>query len=281
MSEPVADGRPAEAESPVLTEVLKPGILLIRLNRAASLNALNVELIVRLREILTEVREDETVRAIILTGSGRAFCAGLDLRGYGEPPGARGPEGRPQAHMRIQQHIADLHELFRGTRAPIIAAINGAAAGAGMSLSLFCDIRLMASDATLHAAFIHRGLSAGDLGASWLLPRMIGYGPAAELLLTGRTVTAQEAVGLGLIAAFHEPEELMVAATATADQIASHSPMGVWMTKEVLWSNLEIPSFRAGIELENRTQVLCALTDDHREAVESFLQKRPARYTNH
>lgn len=264
----------------VQSEEVRPGILLVRLNRPDELNSMTAELITELRDVLEEVRDDSGVRAIVLTGNGRAFCAGLDLRGYGQAPGARGVEGRPQAGLRVQKHIADLHEYFRGCRAPIIGAINGAAAGGGMSLSLFCDIRMMSSTASMHAAFIKRGLGATDIGASWLLPRMIGFARAAEMLLTGRTVGAEEALELGLVSSLHEPEDLLQAALEKAELIASNSPMGVWMTKEVLWSNLEIPSFRAGIDLENRSQILTALTKDHREAVAAFLEKRPAHYLN-
>lgn len=268
------------ADDAVLTEEIRPGVLLIRLNRPEQLNAMNAELIQRLRDILDDVRDDAGVRAIVLTGNGRAFCAGLDLRGYGEAPGSRGVEGRPQAGLRVQKHIAALHESFRGARAPVIAAINGAAAGGGMSLSLFCDIRVMSSEASMHAAFIKRGLSACDIGASWLLPRLVGFSRASEILLTGRRISAEEALRIGIVSDIYPPEELLDAAIEKAELIAANSPMGVWMTKEVLWSNLEIPSFRAAIDLENRTQILCALTKDHREAVRAFLEKRPAEYLN-
>ncbi|MFG1858292.1 enoyl-CoA hydratase/isomerase family protein [Actinomadura geliboluensis] len=276
----MSTGAPTEVRDVVTTEEVRPGVLLIRLNRPEALNAMNAELIQRLREILHEVRDDAGVRAIILTGNGSAFCAGLDLRGYGQAPGNRGVEGRPQAGMRVQKHIADLHEAFRGARAPVIAAINGPAAGGGMSLSLFADIRMMSKDATLHAAFIKRGLSACDIGASWLLPKIVGFSRASEILLTGRNIDAREAIEIGLASSVHEPADLLDAAIEKAELIVSNSPMGVWMTKEVLWSNLEIPSFRAGIDLENRTQILCSLTKDHREAVSSFLDKRPPEYLN-
>lgn len=271
---------PTATVNVVTTEEVRPGVLLVRLNRPDELNAMNADLIQRLRDVLDEVRDDAGVRAIVLTGNGSAFCAGLDLRGYGQAPGAREVEGRPQAGMRVQKHIADLHEAFRGARAPVIAAINGAAAGGGMSLSLFADIRMMASHAKLHAAFIKRGLSACDLGSSWLLPRMVGFARASEMLLTGRHIDAEEALRIGLVSSVHEPDDLLDAAIEKAELIASNSPMGVWMTKEVLWSNLEIPSFRAGIDLENRNQILCSLTKDHREAVVSFLDKRPPEYLN-
>jgi enoyl-CoA hydratase len=266
------------AAPPVLREEVRPGVLLVRLNRPEHLNAMDVHLVQGLRDLLDDVRDDAGVRAIVLTGNGRAFCAGLDLRGYGQAPGSRGVEGRPQAGLRVQKHIADLHEAFRGARAPIIGAINGAAAGGGMSLSLFCDLPMMSTEASMHAAFIRRGLSACDIGISWLLPRVIGFARASDILLTGRDIPAREALEIGLVSSLHEPDDLLDAAIEKAEQIASHSPMGVWMTKEVLWSNLEIPSFRAGIDLENRTQILCSLTKDHREAVAAFLEKRPPHY---
>jgi enoyl-CoA hydratase len=270
----------SETPATVLVEEASPGVLLVRLNRPDRLNAMNAELIQGLHDVLADVRDDSSVRAIILTGNGRAFCAGLDLRGYRLDPGNRAGEGRPQAGLRVQKHIADLHEAFRGTRAPIIGAINGAAAGGGMSLSLLCDIRIMSEEASMHAAFIKRGLSGCDIGASWLLPRLVGFSRAAEILLTGRTVSAEEALQIGIVSSIHKADDLLDAAVHKAELIASNSPMGVWMTKEVLWSNLEAASFRAAIDLENRTQILCSLTQDHREAVDSFLEKRPAVYLN-
>lgn len=263
----------------IQTEEPRPGVLLVRLNRPQALNAMTTELIEGLHEVLAGVRNDSATRAVVLTGNGRAFCAGLDLRGYGTPPGGGG-EGRPQAGMRLQQHIADLSEAFRGARPPIIAAINGAAAGGGMSLSLFCDIRMMAESASLHPSFIKRGLSGCDLGVSWLLPRLVGFSRAAEILLTGRTVDADEALRIGLVTSVHPADDLLTAALDKAEAIAANSPFGVWMTKEVLWSNLEVPSFRAGIDLENRTQILTALTEDHAESVQAFLEKRPPVYRN-
>ncbi len=237
----------------IVTERPRPGVLLIRLNRPDALNAMSAELVEALHRVLADVRHDSEIRAIVLTGAGRAFCAGLDLRGYGPPPGALEGEGRPQAGLRAQQHIASLVEACRGTRAPIIAAINGAAAGGGMALALMADIRIMADSAQLHASFINRGLSNCDIGVSWLLPRMIGFARAAEILLTGRSVTAREAERIGIVSSVVPGERLLDAALETAETIAANTPFGVWMTKEVMWSNLEAPSLRAAIDTENRT----------------------------
>ncbi|MDF3309226.1 enoyl-CoA hydratase/isomerase family protein [Rhodococcus sp. NPDC057014] len=265
----------------ILTEQPRPGILLVRLNRPEALNAMNAEMIGELHRVLARVRDDSTIRAIVLTGAGKAFCAGLDLRGYGTPDGAADGEGRPQAGLRVQKHIADLVEAFRGARPPIIAAINGAAAGGGMALALMADIRIIADSAALHASFIKRGLSNCDIGVSWLLPRMIGFSRAAQILLTGRTIDALEAERIGIASSVESSSTLIDAALGTAEAIAQNTPFGVWMTKEVMWSNLEVPSLRAAIDLENRTQILAAMTKDHREAVKSFLEKRPPEYLNH
>ncbi|MEE2060471.1 enoyl-CoA hydratase/isomerase family protein [Rhodococcus artemisiae] len=265
----------------VLTERPRPGILLIRLNRPDELNAMNVDLIDALHEVLAEVRDDSTTRAIVLTGEGRAFCAGLDLRGYGTPPGAMEGEGRAQLGLRVQKHIAGLVDAFRSARPPIIAAVNGAAAGGGMSLALMSDIRIMSESAVFHAAFIRRGLSNGDIGMSWLLPRMIGFSRAAQIMLTGRSIDAAEAERIGLVSSVEPADKVLDTALDTADAIAQNSPFGVWMTKEVMWSNLEAPSMRAAIDLENRTQILSSLTRDHKEAVVSFLEKRPPEFKNH
>jgi enoyl-CoA hydratase len=265
----------------ILTERPRPGILLIRLNRPDELNAMNVDLIEELHEVLAEVLDDSLTRAIVLTGEGRAFCAGLDLRGYGTPQGAIEGEGRAQLGLRVQKHIAGLVDAFRSTRAPIIAAVNGAAAGGGMSLALMADIRIMSETAVLHAAFIRRGLSNCDIGMSWLLPRMIGFSRAAQIMLTGRSIDAAEAEHIGLASSVEPADKVLEVALDTAEAIAQNSPFGVWMTKEVMWSNLEVPSMRAAIDLENRTQILSSLTRDHREAVVSFLEKRPPEFQNH
>jgi len=269
--------------TPVIeTDEPRPNILLVRLNRPEALNSMNADLIEGLHELAREIRDDSRIRAVVLTGAGRAFCAGLDLRGYGVAPGYPDDgEGRSQAGLRVQKHIADLTEAFRRVRAPIIAAVNGAAAGGGMALALMCDIRVAGASSVFHASFIKRGLSNCDVGVSWLLPRMIGFSRASDLLLTGGSVDAQEAERIGLVSAVVPDDELLDAALDRASAIAEFSPLGVWMTKDVLWANMETPSLRSAVELENRTQILSALTKDHREAVTAFLEKRPAVYQNH
>ena len=265
----------------VLVDQPAPGVTRLTLNRPDQLNALSAELVEELHGALARIRDDSSVRAVILTGAGRAFCAGIDLRGYGYPPGYAEGEGRIQLGLRVQKHIATLVDAFRSVRAPVIAAVNGAAAGGGMSLALMCDIRIAAEGAQFHAAYIRRGQSNCDIGLSWLLPRMIGFSRASQIMLTGRTVDAAEAERIGLVSSVETVDALPDVAMDTAGQIAAHSPFGVWMTKEVMWSNLEVPGMRAAIDLENRTQILAAMTKDHREAVVSFFEKRPAEFHNH
>jgi enoyl-CoA hydratase/carnithine racemase len=255
----------------------RPGIALLTLDRPERLNAMSHELVADLHAALDLVGADRDVRVVVLTGAGRGFCAGLDLKGAGAPPGTEGL-GRPQAGMAGQQHIATLVPKLRSLRQPVIAAVNGPAAGGGFALALASDIRVAATSARFNVAFIRIGLSGCDIGVSWLLPRLIGASAAFELLLTGRLIDAEEARRVGIVSRVVPDGEVVDAALELAEEIASNSPMGVWMTKEVMWSQLEVGSLQAGIDLENRTQILTSFSDDMREAVAAFLEKRPARF---
>src|SRR5919106_4571587 len=176
----------------VVIEEAKPGIRQITLNRPERLNAMNHELVSAVHDALDEVDADTSCRAVVLTGAGRAFCAGLDLKGPGSAPGTDGV-GRAQAGMLSQQHIASLYTHMRRVRKPIIAAVNGAAAGGGFAFALASDIRVAAQSAKFNVAFVRIGLSGCDVGVSYLPPPVIGAAKAFELMLTGRFVDAQEA----------------------------------------------------------------------------------------
>jgi enoyl-CoA hydratase len=167
---------------------------------------------------------------------------------------------------------------MRSLRPPVIAAVRGAAAGGGFAFALASDIRIVSESARFNAAFVRIGLSGCDIGVSWLLPRLVGASIAFELLLTGRFIAAEEALRLGLVASVVSEEELMTAAFDCARMIAANSPLGVRMTKEVMWAQLEVSSLRAGIDLENRTQIVTVLSADHREAVAAFLEKREPKF---
>lgn len=255
----------------------RPGVARIVLDRPGRLNALNYEMVQGLYDALDELAEDRSCRVIVLTGAGRGFCAGLDLTEGASPPGTT-DLGRPQAGMRVQEFIAGLVPRMRSVPQPIIAAVNGAASGGGLALALASDIRIAGTSARFNVAFIRVGLSGCDIGVSWLLPRLVGASRAFELLLTGRMVDATEADRIGLVSRVVPDAELEDAALATAELIVGNSPFGVRMTKEVMWSQLEIGSLEAGIDLENRTQVLSSFTGDLVEAMAAFAEKRPARF---
>ncbi|MDH4363798.1 MAG: enoyl-CoA hydratase-related protein, partial [Acidimicrobiia bacterium] len=198
---------------------------------------------------------------------------------FGAVPGTEN-EGRPQQGMATQQFIARLVPHMRSVRQPIIAAINGAAAGGGFAIALASDVRICARSARFGTAFIRLGISGCDIGVSWMLPRLIGASRAWELMLTGRVFGADEADKLGLVSRVVDDAALLDEAMTTAELIAANSPMGVWMTKEVMWSNLETNSLQAGIDLENRNQILTSLTEDSRRAMAGFLTKEPMNWEN-
>ena len=263
----------------VVVEPVRPGIAKITLNRPERLNAMNHELVAGLYDALDELSEDRTCRAIVLTGSGRGFCAGLDLSEGASPPVARSM-GRAQAGMTVQKLIAGLVPKMRSVPQPIIGAINGAASGGGLALALASDVRVAAASARFNVAFIRVGLSGCDIGVSWLLPRLIGASRAFELLLTGRLIDAVEADRIGLVTRVVPDGAVLDAALETAELIVGNSPFGVRMTKEVMWSQLEIGSLQAGIDLENRTQVLSSFTGDLNEAMSAFAEKRPPQFND-
>ena len=188
--------------------------------------------------------------------------------------------GRAQAGLAVQRHIASLVTHLRSVPQPVIAAVNGPAMGGGLGLVLGCDIRLAASTASFSAAFIRVGLSACDIGTSWLLPRLIGAARAHELMLTGRTFDAAEAERFGLVSQVVPGDDLLDTAQTVATQIMAHTPMGVALTKEGMWTALEISGLQATIEYENRQQQLLAATADHREARRAFVERRAPEFRN-
>jgi enoyl-CoA hydratase len=263
----------------VVIDRTRPGIAVVTLNRPERLNAMNYYLVRGLYDALDELAEDRACRVIVLTGSGRGFCAGLDLSEGASPPAAAGL-ARAQAGMTVQKLIAGLVPKMRTTPQPIIAAVNGAASGGGLALALASDVRVAAQSARFNVAFIRVGLSGCDIGVSWMLPRLIGASRAFELLLTGRLIDAAEADRIGLVTRVVPDGEVLDAALETAALIVANSPFGVRMTKEVMWSQLEIGSLHAGIDLENRTQVLSSFTGDLTEAMAAFAEKRPPNFND-
>jgi enoyl-CoA hydratase/carnithine racemase len=253
----------------LVVERPRPELLVAKLNRPSRLNALTWEMFDELWDLQRVVDSDPGVRVLVLTGAGRAFCAGLDLDLAGTLP------KMPLIDMlREQKKWADIICGFRLLSKPVIAAVNGAAAGAGMALALAADIRIAADDAKFNAAFVRIGLTGGDVGTSWALPRLIGLGRASELLLTGRFVLAAEAREIGLVTDVTASATLMERAVETADLIIRNSPVGIELTKHVLQCNVDAPSLDAALALENRNQVLAAHTADMPAALTAFRAKK-------
>jgi enoyl-CoA hydratase len=268
------------SDSPViLVEKPRAGVTLLRLNRPDRLNAMSAALVEELHDQLSSIATDPECRVVILTGAGRGFCAGLDLSGYGAAPHTE-HLGPTQTAFAVQKHIASLVGRMRSIPQPIIAAVNGAAAGGGLALVLGSDIRLGSTASKYNVAFIRVGFSACDIGTSWLLPRIVGVARAQEMMLTGRVVDANEALRIGLVVELHEPDVLEAAALAKADLVMANTPFGVALTKEGMWTALEIPALQSAIDLENRQQIMASHTEDARESMRAFLEKRPANYQN-
>jgi len=251
----------------------------LTLNRPEQLNAMTAELCQALHDELSALARERSVRAVILTGAGRGFCAGLDLHGYGAAPENDGSD-EPRDRLANQEHMSRLILALRALPQPVLAAVNGPAAGFGLALALGCDIRFAAPEAVFRAAFINIGVSNCDMATSWLLPRLIGASRAHELMLTGRRVGAEEALHMGLVAGVAGEEGLPERALEAAVQIASLAPWGVRLTKRGAWTALEIPSEQAAVEYEDRQQIMSTFGRAVPEAIEAFLQKRDAEFAD-
>jgi enoyl-CoA hydratase/carnithine racemase len=258
----------------LLLEHPRDGVLLVTLRRPQALNALTFEMFDEITELCRELEGDPAVRVVILTGAGRGFCAGLDLEAVSALL-----EMSPPEFLKGQEKWAGAALALRRLTTPVIAAVNGPAAGAGLSLALACDLRVASTAAKFNAAFIRVGLTGGDMGSSWLLPRIVGLGIANELLLTGRFVLPDEAERIGLVNRVVEPEDLLPAALELADSIICNSPFGVRLTKQVIQANLGAASLELAIELENRNQALAASAPDMREALAAFRERRRPDFT--
>ncbi len=265
--------------SNVLVDEVEPGIWRMTLNRPNTLNSMTLELIDELSSALDELGRNRDCRVMILTGAGRGFCSGHDL---GDMRHGHGPQdvGLVQAGLAAQRAFAGLTMRVVSTPKPIIAAVNGPAAGGGFALALAADTRLCSESAKFNAAFVRLGIAGTDVGVSYLLPRIVGPTAAFEMMLSGRLVDAREAERIGLVLRVVPDDRLIDAALDVARGIRRNSPFGVEMTKEVMWANLDAPSLEAAIHLENRTQILCTQTEDHHEALASFMDKREPRFRN-
>jgi len=235
-------------------------------------------MVAELRDLLAGLRSDRAVRAVVVAGRGKGFCSGANMTGDDETPVEAQDRGPVGAIHFIQDNLAQLMLAIHELPQPVIAAVHGAALGGGLAIALACDLRVASEDATFGAQFIRVGLSACDVGSSYWLPRVVGPTIAAELMLTGRRFDADEAMRFGMLNRVVERDALLDSALELAALITANSEYGVYMTKLGMWANLDAPSLRHAIELENRTQVLGTFTRNMTEAGRAFVEKRDATW---
>jgi enoyl-CoA hydratase len=262
-----------------LVEVAHEGdaIRIVRLNRPERLNALSIDLAVELDEVLAEVGRDNRARIAVLTGAGRAFCSGLDLKDYGIIPNI----DDLSVHRIASRSMGIYSQLVRRLRAmpqPVIAAVNGPAYGGGMCLALGADLRIAGESTQFNATGIVNGLTSAEMGAGWILPRLIGGANSNDLLLTGRRVDAAEALRMGLVSRVVADDRLLDEALGMATAMARYSHYGLEATKQALWVEQEISSLAAAIEFEDRNQLMAGFTDNLPEAIRAFDHGRQPHY---
>ena len=244
------------------------GVVLLRLNRPERLNALNEELVGELRRTFASLATEHDVRVVILTGTGRGFCSGIDVRNFGA--GMLDAGDPAIERMRFQEMMAGLPQAVRALPQPVIAAVNGPAVGGGLALCLSSDIRICSASASFANAAILLGLSGAEMGMSYYLPRIVGLSVAADWMLTGRAVPAEEAFQRGLVSELVDDGHLIDHAIERASQIAALSPLGVQMTKRALQVNTDASDLAAAVELENRNQVITHATQEAADARERW-----------
>jgi enoyl-CoA hydratase/carnithine racemase len=251
----------------------KDAIVTLTLNRPDRLNALGDTLREELYDAIVRTRDDSEARIIVITGAGRGFCSGGDMKAAHEVQ-----EGvRERALLDRVAPIRDKVVLaMRDSPKPIIAAVNGPAAGAGMNLALACDMRIASTAARFGQTFVKRGLHV-DWGGTYLLPRLVGMAKACELIFTGEMISAEEAYKLGLLNKLVSPEQLMPATYELAHKIAAGPPIAVRLAKRALYHNQNV-DLRAALEFETFAQNVCRETEDATEGIRAFVEKRPPRF---
>ena len=239
------------------------GTVVLQLNRPKQLNAINHVMRDELTKTFADIATDTSVNVVVLTGTGRGFCSGIDVRDFG--PGMLEASDPAIDRLRFQEAMAALPQAIRDLPQPVIAAVNGPCVGAGLAMCLAADIRIGSATATFGNGAILLGLSGAEMGMSYHLPRIVGTSVAADWMLTGRTVTAQEADRRGLVSEVVEPDLLAGRAIELAAGIAQLPPFGVQLTKRALQVNTDAAGLEAAMELENRNQVLAHATDEAAE----------------
>lgn len=258
---------------PLLLTARDADVVVLRLNRPAQLNALTADLLVQLREAIDAAGADEGVRALLITGEGRAFCAGQDL---GDAFVAPEPGREKDIGHLIDHYYIPLALSLRASRVPTVCAINGVAAGAGLSLALGCDLAIAADSASFVLGFNKIGLIP-DCGATWLLPRLVGRAKALELALLGDKLSATDAELMGLIARAVPPEQLMPTALAHAKRLAALPTKALVQTRKLFDDAMQL-GFEPALRAESRAQSQLGFSHDYHEGVSAFQQKRPAQF---
>jgi enoyl-CoA hydratase/carnithine racemase len=256
----------------------RDGVDWVTLDRRASLNALDDELIDALGDYFGRLTHDRAVRVVVLRGAGRAFCAGLDLKAEQQADRERGAPLGLTAMLARQRRIAEIVMRMRRCPQPIVALVHGAASGGGFALALAADIRLAGRSARMNCAFIRIGLGGCDIGSSYFLPRLVGVSIASELILTGRFIDAERAVKVGLVSEVVEDDALAAAAEPYVAAMLSASPLGLSLSKECLNISVDAGSLEAVVAMEDRNQVLCTRSPDFAEGVQAFMAKRKPVY---
>ena len=253
---------------------------LVTLNRPERMNSMAFDVMVPLNRALGELSHDNDVRVVVLTGAGRGFSSGADHKSAGSVPHVAGLT-RPTYALRSMELLDEVILALRRLHQPVIAAVNGAAIGGGLCLALACDIRVAASSAYFRAAGINNGLTASELGLSYLLPRAIGTSRAFEVMLTGRDVDAREAERIGLVSQQVPGEQLLDTCYGIAERIAAFSRPGVELTKRTLWTGMDAGSLEGHMQAEGLGQLFVRLlTENFEEAVAARAEKRPPVFTD-
>jgi enoyl-CoA hydratase len=264
----------------ILVEHPRPQVALITLNRPERMNSMAFDVMVPLKAALEDITYDNSVRVVVLTGAGKGFSSGADHKSAGEVPHVQGLT-RPTHALRSMAILDDVILALRRLHQPVIAAVNGAAIGGGLCLALAADIRVAASGAYFRAAGINNGLTASELGLSYLLPRAIGSSRAFEIMLTGRDIDAAEAERIGLVSRQVPEDELLETCYEMAERIAAFSRPGVELTKRTLWSGLDAANLEGHMQAEGLGQLFVRLlTTNFEEAVVARAEKRPPVFTD-
>ena len=264
----------------ILVDQLEEGVKRLTLNRPQQLNAFTFGMYSELIAILQGLRHDSKTRVVILTGSGKGFCSGHDLKNAGQPAWIDdADQGKAYFGRHAMSEISSIPLLMRQAPQPIICAVNGAAAGIGYALALASDV-CIAGQSGKFVNSIHNAATGHELGLSYLLPRAVGTQRAAEILLTARPVLADEAERIGLVLRTVPDEQLLASALELARAIRVNVPIGIWLTKQSLWLNQGVGSLEAAIELESRAVAIAQSTSDAAEKRAAFLEKREPRFTN-